>query len=74
MGNKIMELSSLIHGQFRSQAAFSRHIGWSKQHLNKIVNGDKQPSLEEVQTIAEGLSVPFMMIANIFLRQKSPNE
>ena len=74
MENKLMELNSLIHGQFRSQAAFARHIGWNKQRLNKIVNCDKQPTLEEVQTIAEGLCVPFMMIANIFLRRKSPNE
>lgn len=71
---KVMGLSSLIHGQFDSQAAFARHIGWRKQHLNKIVNGDKQPTLEEVQTIAEGLGVPFMMVANFFLRKKSPNE
>lgn len=71
---KVMGLSSLIHGQFNSQAAFARHIGWRKQRLNKIINGEKQPTLEEVQTIAEGLSVPFMMVATFFLNQKSPNE
>lgn len=68
MGVKVMNLSGLIYGQFDSQAAFSRHIGWPKQRLNKIVNGDRQPTLEEVQTIAEGLGVPFMMIANFFLK------
>lgn len=73
MAKKILELNGLIHGQFDSEAAFARHIGWVKQRLNKIMNGTKQPSLEEVQTIAEGLDVPFMMVANIFLRQKSPN-
>ena len=72
--SKNFELNSLIHGQFKNQAAFADAIGWRRQRLNKIVNGDKQPSLDEVQTIAEGLSVPFMMIANFFLRSKSPNE
>ena len=70
MVKKAMELNSLIHGQFASQAAFSRHIRWNKQKLNAIINGKKQPTLDEVQTIAEGLNVPFMMIANIFLHQK----
>ena len=70
MNKKAMELNSLIHGQFASQAAFSRHIGWHKQRLNVIVNGKKQPTLDDVQTIAEGLNVPFMMVANIFLHQK----
>ena len=74
MAQKVMELRSLIHGQYQNQAAFAKAIGWRRQKLNKIVNGDKQPSLEEVQTIAGGLNVPFMMVANIFLRSKSPNE
>ena len=69
MRNKIVELNDLILDKFRSQAAFSRHIGWDRQHLNKIVNGDKQPSLEEVQTIAKGLRVQFMKIAKFFLPQ-----
>ena len=71
---KNLELNSLIYGQFRNQAAFADSIGWSRQRLNKVVNGDKQPSLEDVQDIAEGLGVPFMMVANFFLRKKSPIE
>ena len=68
------ELRGLICGQFKSCAAFARHIGWKPQRLNKIVIGDKQPSLTEVQTIAKGLGVPFMLIANIFLQTESPND
>ena len=73
MTKKVLELNSLIHGQYRNQSEFARAIGWDRQRLNKIVNGDRQPSLDDVQTISEGLTVPFMMIANIFLRMKSPN-
>ena len=72
--SKCMELNALIHGQFRSQAAFADHIHWHRQRLNKIVNGEKQPSLDDVQEIANGLGVPFMMVANFFLTKKSPIE
>ena len=71
---KILELNSLIHGQYPNQAAFADAIGWRRQRLNKIVNGEKQPSIREVQIIAEGLGVPFMMVCNFFLPKKSPNE
>lgn len=71
---KNLELNSLIHGQYPNQSSFASAIGWSKQRLNKIVNGDKQPSIEDVQIIAEGLGVPFMMVCNFFLNKKSPNE
>ena len=70
MAKKVMELNSLIHGQFASQTAFARHIGWDKQRLNAIINGKKQPTIMEVQTISEGLGVPFMMVVKFFLNQK----
>lgn len=71
---KILELNSLIHGQFPNQAKFAESIGWRRQRLNKIVNGDKQPNIEEVRQIADGLGVPFMMVCNFFLNKKSPND
>ena len=70
---KIMELNSEIHGQFARQALFADHSGWPRQRVNKIVNGDIMPTLDEVQTLADGLGVPFMMVANFFLKKKSPN-
>lgn len=71
--NNITELSGLIHGRFRSMSEFAAHIGWSRQRLGKIVNGNKCPTLDDISTISDGLEVPFMMVANIFLRKKSTN-
>ena len=68
MAKRKMELDSLIHGQFPSQAAFARHIGWHKQKVNRIVSGNMMPSIEDVQTIAEGLNIPFMMVVKFFLK------
>lgn len=70
---KNLELNSLIHGQYPNQAAFAKAIGWSRQRLGKIVNGDKVPSINDVQVISNGLGVPFMMVCNFFLNPKSPN-
>lgn len=70
---KVFELSALIHGKFRTDSEFARYIGWTRQKLYKIVNGQKDPTLEEAIVIARGLSVPLETIAQIFLRYKSPN-
>lgn len=64
---KIKGLSALIHGQYDSESEFADAIGWARQRLNKILNGDQKPTLDDVKDIAEGLNVPFMMVANFFL-------
>ena len=71
--SKVFELSALIHGKFRTDSDFAKHIGWPRQRLYKIVNGDKSPSLDEAIVMANGLEEPLETIANIFLRFKSPN-
>ena len=64
---KIMELCGLIHSKYESESSFSDVLGWSRQRLNKITNGKKEPDLEEVEQISEGLNEPFEKIAYIFL-------
>ncbi len=70
---KVFELSALIHGKFRTDADFAKALGWSRQRIYKIVNGLKDPSLDEAISIAKVLEEPLNEIANIFLRYKSPN-
>lgn len=75
---EIMEMDrgliGLILGQFKSQRAFAERIGWTPQKLNKILNRIQEPTIPEVQEIAEGLGVPFVLVAKFFMAQKSPNE
>ena len=68
---KNSELRGLILGQFDSEGAFAGSIGWTKQKLSRITTGKQPPSLQDVQEIADGLSVPFMTVATIFLPKKS---
>lgn len=62
-----MKLRSLIYGRFVNEAEFARRLGWSRQRLNKITTGAKEPNLTEVRDIALALNVPFDDVANIFL-------
>lgn len=75
---KIMEmdrgLNGLIYAQFKSQRIFAEKLGWNHQKLNKIVNRIQEPTIPEVQEIADGLGVPFMLVAKFFMEEKSPNE
>ena len=70
---RIKELDSLIHAKYDREAGLARDLGWSRQRLNKITNGGKEPDLEEVRVLARQLERPFEEIAFIFLNQKSPN-
>jgi len=71
---KILELNGLIHRKYENESQMADEMGWSRQRLNKITNGDKAPSLEEVESIANALGEPVITIVNIFLRFKSPSE
>ena len=70
---KILALSGLIHSKFENEAGMARELGWSRQRLNKITNGDKEPDLYEVRDISDALGESFMTVAQIFLDRKSPN-
>lgn len=70
---KIRELSGLIHGHYDTETQLAKKLGWSKQKLNRITNGMKEPDLAEAAAIATALDVSIDQIATIFLPGSSPN-
>ena len=70
---KILALNGLIHSKFDSESKMAVAMGWSRQRLNKITNGDKEPNLFEVRDIAKAVGTSFETVAQIFLDLKSPN-
>ena len=66
---KILELCGMIHARYNNEASFADALGWSRQRLNKITNGKKEPDLEEVAAMANGLGEPLEKVANIFLQK-----
>ena len=69
----ILELRGLIYGQYKNESELAKKIGWPRQRLNKITTGSKVPDLNEVQELAAHLGISIEEMAQIFLKQKSPN-
>ncbi len=63
------ELRKEIKARFGSEAKFAYSLGWSRQYLNRILNGQRVPDINDVSAIARGLKKPIVRIANIFLAQ-----
>ena len=70
---KNKELSSLIHRRYDREAAFARDLGWTRQRLNKLTTGVKEPDISEAALMAEKLEVSVDSLVTIFLAQISPN-
>ena len=69
----IRGLKSLIYAHFDSESSFATSIGWTRQRLNRITSGRKEPTIGEVNAISAGLNEPVEIIAAFFLSEKSPN-
>lgn len=70
---KVMELRGMIHAKYNSESEFARYLGWPRQKLSRITTGRKEPDLSELSQISMGLDKSLDEVANIFLRQESPN-
>jgi transcriptional regulator with XRE-family HTH domain len=73
MEGKVMQLRGLIYGEFNSESDFARRLGWSRQKLNKITNGVKEPDITELNEMSKLLNKTVGDLAQIFLERKSPN-
>ena len=69
---KILELNGLIHRKYGNESQMADAMGWAKQRLNKITNGEKAPSLSDIEAMSNALDEPVMTLVEIFLRAKSP--
>lgn len=62
-----LQLRSMIFGIYKSEADCARQMNWTKQRLNKIVNGTKEPTVGELQEMATALNCSVSDVASIFL-------
>lgn len=70
---KIAELRGLIYGKYETETQLAQDLGWTKQRLNIITNGKREPDLEELEALADKLDKSIEDMFYIFLRKKSPN-
>lgn len=59
-------LKGLIYSRYNSQTELATRLQWSRQKLDKIVNGRKEPDLGEAAALAKALDTPLYDIALIF--------
>lgn len=71
---KIYRLRSLIYAKYDSEAQLAADLGWTRQRLNRITNGVKEPDLDEIRELSEKLGVQIQEVVSIFLDEKSPND
>ncbi len=74
MSKKVREFRSLIYKYFDSEADFAKEINWPRQRVNKITNGVKVPSIDELYVFSSPLKTSVGDLAQIFLINKSTNE
>ena len=61
----------IVYSKFKSIAAFSDSIGWTRQKGTNIVNGLTEPSLDDVDKMSKALGLSFEDTARFFLRTQS---
>ena len=71
--NKMLELRSIIYGEYKSEAELARYLNWFPQRLNLITNGIREPNIQEINDLTKALEITVEELIDIFLRHKSPN-
>ena len=66
-----MQFRGLVYSKYRSIAAFSDSIGWTRQKGSNIVNGVTEPSIDDVDKMSKALGISFEETARFFLRSQS---
>ena len=64
---KIDELRGLIYGRYPSKAALARELGWPRQRLGAVTNGDREPDIKEVVQLARHFDMGIETMAQFFL-------
>ena len=67
----MISFRSVVYGKYKSIADFARSLGWTRQKTTNIVNMKQEPSLRDVNLMADALDMAFEDVAEFFLSSKS---
>lgn len=62
-----------ILSRFVNLTAFAEKLGWSRQKISYIVSGEREPSLGDIQVMADCLGISADYLASLFLALLSQN-
>lgn len=71
--DRVEELWIEILRKYKSVAACAREMGWTRQRLNRIVCGQKNPTVSDVNAIARAIDRDAAEVYLIFLKSESTN-
>ena len=65
------KIRGIVLGKYPSITAFGKAVKWSRQKASSIINGKKEPSLDDIYVISRAVDKEADEIASIFLQQKT---
>lgn len=66
---RVEKLKGLIYEKFATETDCAKALGWPKQKLNRITNGNSRPDVDELNALAKTLGKSVNEIIYIFLAQ-----
>ena len=67
MERQDVSLRGIVYDRFSSISALADAIGWTRQKATNIVNGNTEPSLDDVDKLSRALNIDFEKTARFFL-------
>jgi len=67
----VNKLRGMVYAKFRTETACAAALGWPKQKLNYITNGQRAPSIRDAWELSTVLEVDLGELCDIFLNSSS---
>lgn len=67
----MLNFRATVYGKYKSIASLARSLGWTRQKATNIVNRKTEPSLNDVNLLADALNLSFEDVAKFFLPESS---
>ena len=69
----INNVRGAVYARYESIAELAETLGWSRQKLSPIVNGKQEPTLSDIQAMAQAMAMDVTLLTSFFLQLKSQN-
>lgn len=69
----INKVRGAVYARYKDIATLAKELGWSRQKLSMFVNGNREPSLSDIQAMAGAMEMDVAELALFFLELKSHN-
>ena len=68
---KVNNVKGAIYARFKDIANLADILGWSRQKLSALANGVREPSLNDIQLMANAMEMNVEILTSFFLELRS---